>query len=37
VHGQIIGGNGAGRRPGADGDIRFDPDSGQILTGSFMD
>jgi len=37
VHGQIIGGMAQGAGQVLMEDIRFDPDSGQILTGSFMD
>ncbi len=37
VHGQIVGGMAQGAGQVLMEDIRFDPDSGQILTGSFMD
>jgi carbon-monoxide dehydrogenase large subunit len=37
VHGQIVGGVAQGAGQVLMEDIRFDPESGQILTGSFMD
>src|SRR5207302_5603404 len=37
VHGQIVGGVAQGAGQVLMEDIRFDPDTGQIVTGSFMD
>src|SRR5499433_1910219 len=37
VHGQIVGGVAQGAGQVLMEDIRFDPDSGEIMTGSFMD
>jgi len=37
VHGQIIGGMAQGAGQVLMEDIHFDPDTGQIMTGSFMD
>ena len=37
MHGQIVGGVAQGAGQALMEDIRFDPESGQLITGSFMD